>query len=157
MARILAALLMALTLAAGMATSAGAQDAKIEALNAQLPPAPGEWSTTGSKTKVVAEGPSKGVIVFQVYQKGPRTVIVRFTENPPELVARILVEPGTYNYKPMKIKDRDVIIKDETSSGTVLTKLENILVSVDWSGAATREDAMRFIEAIDFEKLAEVK
>jgi hypothetical protein len=111
------------------------------------------WSSTGAKSKTVPKGPSKGAIVFQVYQNKARTVIVRFTENPPALIRKIISEPGEYGYGPFSLGDRKAVIKDRDGRGTLMVKLTRFVLAVDWSGAATRKDAMQYVRHIDIDAL----
>lgn len=134
-------------------SSVSAAEELAERMQSLLPAPSAGWSSTGARVKTVPKGPSKGTTVFQVYQNKARTVIVRFTENPPELIRKILAEPGTYDYKPTSFAAHKAVIKDKDGSGTLMVPLSRFLLTVDWSGVATREDAMGYAKRIDIGKL----
>lgn len=133
-----------------------AQQSLTDRMSALLPHAVAGWMTTGPRSKEVLEGPSKGVIVFQLYQKEARTVIVRFTQNPVELVTQIITKPSEFNFKPITFKGRRAVIKDDQASGSVLIQVKPFVVSIDWSGDATRKDAMAYADAVDIDALAKL-
>lgn len=146
--RILAACLLIL----GMSSPSAAEELS-DRMKSLLPAPLSGWSSTGARVKTVAKGPSKGTTVFQVYQNKARTVIVRFTENPPELIRKILADPGTYEYRATSFADHKAVIKDKDGSGTLMIPLSRFLLSVDWSGIATRDDAFGYARRIDIGKL----
>jgi hypothetical protein len=155
MKRITLALLAAVLLSPEIAAADEAMAKKMAAL---MPKMDG-WAANPPAAVYNKDGMSKGAWAHGIYRKpNNNAIIIRLMDTPPMMHQQAIADPGKLGAETVTVKGYKGFANTTSDKNGGMALLAGTKVAeFNWSGGATKDDAIKFAEATDLKALAELK
>lgn len=154
MTRLIFAVLAAIAL---FNAPAQADEAMAKKMAALMPKLDG-WSSNPPAAVYNKDGMNKGAWAHGIYRKpNNNTIIIRLMDTPPMMHEQAIKDPARLGAEPVTVKGYKGFVKTTSDkNGGMALAAGSKVAEFNWSGGATKEDALAFAEAMDLKALAEL-
>lgn len=117
------------------------------------------WTTNAPAAVYNKDGMNKGAWAHGIYRKpNNNSIIIRLMDTPPLMHTQAIADPSKLGAQPITVKGYKGFVKETSDkNGGMAIQAGTKVAEFNWSGGATKDDAVKFAEAMDLKGFAELK
>lgn len=141
-----------------LAGPALADEALAKKMAALMPKMDG-WTANPPAAIYNKDGLNKGAWAHAVYRRpNNNTIIIRLMDTPPMMHRQAIANPAALGADAVSVKGYKGFAKSTSDkNGGMAVQAGSKVAEFNWSGGATKDDAIKFAEAMDLNALEELK